>query len=261
MSKLIERIEQVGKSTPPPMGFGVSARQQPTPAFVVVASTAEEGKAASVQQGQADGVLFTPSELDIDSVANAAACLGDTPWGIRLQQSDQVTADALREKGCDFIAFLPNGVALDALQDEELGRLLVVTPDLDKEQGHILEDLPVDAALFSQSPPKKLSIETLLELAAHRNQIGKCFLLPVSGAPSAWELECLRNIGVEGLVLNLDQAESDALETLCQRVKELPKRKGRSDRPSAYIPQPSFAAAGRAGQEEEDGDDDDDGDF
>lgn len=254
MSKLIQRIEQVGKSTPAPLGFGVATRQQPAPAFAIIASTAVESRASTVGEGQADGVLFTPDTVDIEALASAASCLGDIPWGVRLQNADRASVESLREKGCDFIAFLPSGVALDALQDDELGRLLVVTPDMDKEQAHILEDLPMDAALFAQAPPKKLTLEVLLELAAHRNQIGRFFLLPVTDVPSIWDLECLRNIGVEGLVLNLDQAEAGALEALQERIRELPKPKPRNERHAALIPQLSLGGEGHGGQEEEDDD-------
>ena len=113
MSKLIQRIEQVGKSTPAPLGFGVSARQQPSPAFAVIASTAVESKASTIGEGQADGVLFTPDTVDIEALAAAASCLGDIPWGVRLQSADRTSVESLRGKGCDFIAFLPSGVALD----------------------------------------------------------------------------------------------------------------------------------------------------
>ena len=72
MSKLIQRIEQVGKPTPAPLGFGVATRQQPALSFVVIASTAVESKASTVDQGQADAVLFTPDTVDIEALASAA---------------------------------------------------------------------------------------------------------------------------------------------------------------------------------------------
>ena len=254
MSKLIQRLEQVGKSVPAPLGFGVATRQQPAPSFVVIASTAVESRASTVDGAHADAVLFTPDTVDIEALAAVAASLGEITWGVRLQSGDRASVESLREKGCDFIAFLPSGVDLDALQDEELGRLLVVTPDMDKEQAHILEDLPMDAALFAQAPPKRLTLEALLELAAHRNQFGRFFLLPVTDAPSSWELECLRNIGVEGLVLNLDQAEAGALGALHERIVELPKPKPRNERHVALLPQMSLHGEGHGGQEEEDDD-------
>jgi hypothetical protein len=112
----------------------------------------------------------------------------------------------------------------------------------------------MDAALFAQVPPKKLTLEVLLELAAHRNQIGKSFLLPITHAPSTWELECLRNIGVEGLVLNLDQADAGALGALHGRIRDLPKPKPRSERHAALLPQLAIGGEGRGGQDDDDDD-------
>jgi hypothetical protein len=258
MSKLIQRIEQVARAAPQPMGFGAAARKQPAPAFVLLASCTSEEQLLALGPGQADAVLFTPDSVDVEKLAQAGSALGDTPWGVRLSQGGQENVELLQTKGCDFIAFLPGAVSLDALQGEEMGRLLVVTPDMEKEQAHILEDLPLDAAILARTLPKRLSLELLLELAAQRNQISKAVLLPVAGALTPWELECLRNIGVEGVVLNLDQADADALRTLQERIRELPRRKPKAERAVAYLPQPSLAGSRSPGHEEEEEEEEDD---
>ena len=251
MSKLIEHIEQLDRPTPAPLGFGAAARQKPIPPLIVLGSCTPLEKAPALGQNPADGLLFTPEAVDAEALAQAASGLGDMPWGVRLHHGDWEAVNLLREKGCDFIAFLPSAVSLDALQGDEVGRLLVVTPDLAKEEANMLEDLPLDATLFSQTMPNELNVEKLLVLASQRSQIGKPFLLPVDRAPSPWELECLRDIGVEGLMLNLDVADVGELQTLRERVRELPRRKSRGERPAAYIPHVSFAGPSQPGQEEE----------
>lgn len=258
MSKLIQRIEQLGKASPAPMGFGAAARQPPPPAFVVLASSSSERKVSDLVQSPVeyptDAILFTPESVDLEALAKAASGLGDVPWGVRLRNGDTAGVTLLQEKGCDFIAFLPNQVSLELLQGEELGRLLVVPSALEKEQTQLLEDLPVDVTLWADPLPNPLTFEALMALATRRSYIAKPFLLSITAVPSPWELECLRNIGVEGLVLDLDKTDTEALKALWERIQALPRRKPRGERPTPYLPSPSFATPTPEREEEEEED-------
>ena len=44
MSKLVQRLERLGRDTPAPMGFGLSARRQPPPQMLLLASCAAPGE-------------------------------------------------------------------------------------------------------------------------------------------------------------------------------------------------------------------------
>ena len=102
------------------MGFGFSARREPAPQMLLLASCAAPGELPQEALAHLDCVLFTASDATDDVKT------GDTPWGVMLPEAAADAVGPLREKGCDFIALTPGGVHLDSLKDEELGRVMVV---------------------------------------------------------------------------------------------------------------------------------------
>ena len=248
MSRLIQLIERIGKTAPAPMGFVASARPEAAPSMVLLVSCAAPRKLQEVAGVRPDAVLLTPAKVDPKSLDKMASALGDTPWGVLLKEGSPDGVPALEENGCDFVVLATPHLSVDMLQDEELGKLLVVPGDLDKEQAHALEDLPLDAVLFSEPLSPPLSLEQLMVLAALRGEIPKPVLLSLTAPPSPWELECLRNIGVDCVVLDLDRSDAQAVETLQERIKGLPRRKARGDRVTPTVP---YATVGAAHEHEE----------
>ena len=244
MSRLVQRIEQTGREAPSPMGFSRKARQPAAPAMVLLASCSSLQALAGLDSA-ADAVLLSLGKLNAKALEEVASAVGDAPWGIRMGADGTDTVPLLKEKGCDFIAFSSGQIPLEALQDDELGRLLLVPSDIEKEQAHTLEELPLDAVICADPLPEALTLEQLMTLAAQRGEIGRPFFLPITSAPSTWELECLRDIGVDGLLLDLERADVQTLQVLRQRLLELPRRKARGDRPTPYIPRPPSASRQR----------------
>ena len=244
MSKLVQRLERLGRDAPAPMGFGFSARRQPAPQMLLLASCAAPVELSEEALAHLDGVLIT-SLNPTDDVKT-----GETPWGIMLPE---ITGDAigpLREKGCDFIALAAGGVHLDSLRDEELGRVMVTPRELSTEQAHSLGDLPVDAVLLAESLSPPLTLQALMDLSALRGEIGKAALVLLSGVPSAWEVECLRDIGVDGVVVNAAHAGAAALEELKKHILALPRRRPRGERPAVSVAQPAVAAGADLDEDE-----------
>ena len=244
MSKLVQRLERLGRDAPAPMGFGFNARRQPAPQMLLLASCAAPAELSEEALAQLDGVLFTSSNSTDDIKT------GETPWGVMLPE---VTGDAigpLREKGCDFIALTARGVHLDSLKDEELGRVMVTPRELSTEQAHSLGDLPVDAILLAEPLSPPLTLQALMDLSALRGEIGKPALVLLSGVPSAWEVECLRDIGVDGVVVDAAHAGAAELEALKQHILALPRRRPRGERPAPSVSHPTVAAGADLDEEE-----------
>ena len=244
MSKLVQRLERLGRDAPAPMGFGFSARRQPAPQMLLLASYTTPAGLSQEALAHLDGVLLTSSD-HADSLTT-----GDTPWGVMLPE---VAADAigpLREKGCDFIALTAGGVHLDSLKDEEMGRVMVAPRDLSTEQAHSLGDLPVDAVLLTEPLSPPLTLQALMDLSALRGEIGKPALVLLSGVPSAWEVECLRDIGVDGVVVDAARVGADDLEFLKQHILALPRRRPRGERPAPSVSHPAVAAGADLDEDE-----------
>ena len=244
MSKLVQHLERLGRDAPAPMGFGFSARRQPAPQMLLLASCAAPEGLTQEALSHLDGVLLTSLSAEGDIKT------GDTPWGVMLPE---VTADAIgcmREKGCDFIALSAGGVHLDSLKDEELGRVMMTPRDLSTEQAHSLGDLPIDAVLLAEPLSPPLTLQALMDLSALRGEIAKSALVLLSGVPSAWEVECLRDIGVDGVVMDTAHAGAAELEALKQHILALPRRRPRGDRAAPSISQPAVAASAELDEEE-----------
>lgn len=252
MSKLIQRIERLGKDTPAPLGFGAATRRKATPTMVLLASMSDPSAASKLDGVPLDGVVFTPETATGSALAKAATGLKDIPWGAQLQNPTADQVKELVDAGCDFITLTGMATPLEALQNEDLGKFLVVSADLKEEHAHSLEVMPIEGVVYADAVSSPLDLEGLLQLACIRGEIGSCFLLPVSGTLKTWELECLREIGVEGIIVNLESTDVDGLNALAQTIADLPRRRSRVEFSSATLPRVSARA-----QAPDDDDDDD----
>ena len=255
MSKLIQRIERLGKDTPAPLGFGAATRRKAAPTMVLLVSTADPSAAAKLEDISLDGVIYTSPAAKGADLAKASSSLKDVPWG---SQVEILTVDQVKElvdAGCDFITLTGTTASLEALQSEDLGKFLVVPAGIKEEHAHSLEVLPVNAVIFADVVSAPLNLESLIALAAVRGEIGCAFLIRVNGTLSAWELECLREIGVEGVIVDLASTDAEALTALAKAILDLPRRRSRSEMSSPSLPRVSA----RAQAVEADDDDDDDG--
>jgi hypothetical protein len=254
MSKLIQRIERLGKDTPAPLGFGAATRRKAAPTMVLLASIADPKAAAKLEGISLDGVIYTSSGAKGANLAKASSSLKDVPWGTQMETATADQVKELVDAGCDFISLTGTTASLSALQSEDLGKFLVVAADIKEQHAHSLEVLPVDAVTFADVVSSPLNLDSLIALASVRGEIGCPFLIKVSGTLSSWELECLREIGIEGVIVDLESTHIDALTALAKVIAELPRRRSRSEMASPSLPRVSA----RAQAVEPDDDDDDD---
>ena len=252
MSKLIQRIERLGKDAPAPMGFGAAARRQPMPTMVLLAATAEPEAVANADGVALDGVIFRGDGADAAAASQAMQSMPDVPWGAQVNTLSADDVSALVQAGADFVSLTGLTSSLDALRNEDVGKLLVIPVDLKEEHAHSLEVMPVDAVVYADAVASPLTLEVLMHLATARCEIGRPFLLPVHGALTAWELECLREIGVEGVVADLETTNAEGLKALSEAIRGLPRRKSRGDSGSPIVPRVSSRP-----QHQHDDDDDD----
>lgn len=236
MSKLIQRIERLGKDTSTPMGFGAAARRRPTPTMVLLAATAEPQAIGNLDGATLDGVIFRGEGVEARTAAQAMELLPEVPWGAQRNALASDEVSALVEAGADFVSLTGLTSALDAVRDEQVGKLLVVPVDLREEHARSLEVMPVDAVVYAEAVRSPLTLEALMHLATARCEIGRPFLLPVHGALTAWELECLREIGVEGVVADLETTDAEGLKALSQAILSLPRRRARGDTATPSLP-------------------------
>ena len=224
MSKLIKLMEQLGRDNPPRLGFGTKTVQKPNPEMVLL-GFAQDIKALKGQEiSRFDGIIFGINNQIGNQLESKSSLPEGIPWGVVLESPTEHNTTELLEQGCDFVAFSDLKVKVEATKEEELGHFLFMPADLSQEDQQALAGLPIDGIFFESIASGAWTLEELLRLSKFRKEIGKIFILQISVIPSSWELECLHNIGVEGLLVEIKNQSKKDINTLSDLIEALPKK-------------------------------------
>lgn len=258
MSKFIDMLEKVGQLAPTPMGFGAATRRNNAAPQMAVVGLVRPQSARDVSDAQVDAFLVSLDSWDEGLLEQASDALGERLWGARVSGLSKEQAASLKEKGCDFIVFDAEGTAAAVLNDEEMGKVLAIGGALDEETARAIQDMPIDAVLFT--PGKEmvpLTVQRLIDIQQVRCMVDKSFLMAAPAALTPDDLEGLRNAGITGLLVEVPSA--DAVAGLKQSIEGLPRRKPRSVSREAIAPRApvGFDTARREEEEEEDDDEED----
>ena len=255
MSKFLDRIEQIGRGAPAPLGFGVTRPEKVPGMALVCLITSDNSAGASIVAELAPDAALVAAGRSKASVAKLTQSLGSKlPWGVRATSITQEEVKAYQESGCDLLAFPLKGTPVAAVASDEIARILCVDPDMEERELRAIMALPVDVLLLSMSSHS--GPWTLSELAAvgsvSRRAGDKYILVEVSQPPDGKELEALRDIGVHGLVVDVGQVTSEALAVLKKGLLEMPRqRPGRKVRRDAILPGSGFLP-GEASESDDD---------
>ena len=238
MSKLVSRIEKISRGSPAPIGFGAASRAARTPAIALVGILSRNilEDAERLASLDADGALIDGEASDEDLAALTEA-LGSTPWGVKTADLDDKTADGLVQKGCDFFLIDAANASVESAKDDRADLILSIPADASDGFLRALEDLPIGATFISLNANGPLTLQSLIDVASMRTMFDKYLLVQAPSDLSAKELEALRDVGVDAVVVDVGSASEESLKTMKQRLLELPRqRKPRSERASAVIP-------------------------
>ena len=256
MSKLLDRLERVNRGPRASLGFGAAARVQKIRPMALIGTLSDSSKAAegasNLAKIGADGALIDGLGLE-EIQKQLAQALEIVPWGVRVPGFDSQQMSHYKEQGCDFLAFGPEKASLEAFGEENTAYILNIQPDIDDRLLRAIEALPVDAVLLpfkSVDPP--LTLEHLMTISSVRRAFSKNLLLELPGTPTSKEMVALRDIGVNGLIVDADAISAEKLEGLHERLLALPKRKkDRYDRAVAILPGTLYQQSGAPSRREE----------
>ncbi len=238
MSKLVSRIEKISRGSPAPIGFGAASRADQTPAMALIGILSRNPlkEAKHLSSLDADGALLQDVSSDED-IASLTEALGSTPWGVKTANLDGKTADGLVQKGCDFFLVDAASATVETAKDDRADLILSIPADAGDGFLRSLEDLPIGAAFISINANDPLTLQSLIDVASMRTMFDKYLLVQVTSDLSGKELEALRDVGVDAVVVDLGSASEESLKAMKQRLLDLPRqRKPRSERASAVIP-------------------------
>jgi hypothetical protein len=263
MSKLLERLDRIAKGTAPALGFVPQGNREPVPPLVLLAWLVGKNQRhnSSLAKAGLDAIVLVDGPVGTDGVAQQLKSLDGAVWGLAVEESGQESLQAYKDKGCDFVVFGIDGTRVGVLEEGQCARILRIPADLPEPQLRGLEDLPVDIVIMRKPAPEGfLSLAHLLSISNVRSATSRYLLLEWDTALTTWELEQLRDIGVDGLVIIVEESRSQTIKALRQRIDALPRRKPRGEQRSvALLPRVGGLEGARPTRHEEEEEDDDEG--
>ncbi|HUX88452.1 MAG TPA: hypothetical protein VMW65_15730 [Chloroflexota bacterium] len=283
-SKLIDRLRQISKGAPAPIGFGrapevttaalllVAVLPRNEPALAVAAINAGADAVALRVCGATTDLLTETGDVTAEesAIKEVVKEVGDSAIiGVIVGSNGSLTPKDLRQLdgiGVDFLAGYPHLVPATFLELSQVGRLAI----LDQQSGGVargINDLSLQSALVrinraNDSPP----FMTIADVAGSR-AAADAIHRPIIAFPS-WELatddlEVLRDAGIEGVALVGPKPDADesAIAEFVQKYRDVVKKLGKpTGRLNALTEAPAIlprAASSHPSEEDEDPDEDD----
>jgi hypothetical protein len=262
LAKLIERLHDLGRSDPAPMGFIRPVERKRKPALLVIGEASPRQIKSLVSNGaieHLDAVLVTGAPSGED-----AKSLGDVLWGARVSRVNEKGLDELKESGCDFILVESEDAPAAVVRDDGMARGKELPLDVTERQARVLEDLPFDFLTLKYNvKPEKLTLAGLLEFQAAVSMVGKHIVLEVGELPSESELSLLRDLPIDAVIVPADGLTAKQGKSIRDAIDAIEPRKPRRHHDEPAIAQSGTPIVDSDGHDDgfDDDDDDDDDDF
>jgi hypothetical protein len=260
MSRLIDGLKKSAQALPQPMGFRTSRQVEVTPKILIIASLeagVTDATADSVDGADAILLHSDKSNLTVKTIQKIVEPLPKIPWGIYLEENDDKLTAAV-EAGCDFVVFSAASRISTVPQNEKTGKILQVESAMDDGLLRAVNDLPVDALLFTDSSEESGALvwHQLMILQHLANIISKPLIVNVPANITEVELKALWEAGIDGVMVEVDITKTGGLKELRQVISKLPPRSARKrGRVDVLLPRTSGETPTIAPDEEEEEDD------
>lgn len=238
MGKLLEKLRQVSRGSAQPLGFKTTASASKNPPMVLIACLAGgPARAAAGVKESADAVLLKGGQ----SREKLVASLGEFPWGASLEQATEEELTQLKGEGCDFLVFDAAKAPPAVLLEEEMGKIVEIDPSLADGLIRAIDQLPIDAVLIGGEP--SLSVHRLMLCQHVANLMHKPLIALAPLDVSKEDLEVLRDVGMAGVAVTVEEEAKEELLRLRQTIDALPPSRRRRERADALLPQLGQAEA------------------
>ncbi|MFC2072770.1 hypothetical protein ACFLUU_08790 [Chloroflexota bacterium] len=227
MSRFIDKLNQLSRVEPQPIGFRTAQPVSPKPKIQLVASLAQEGVENLVDHmAGADAGLLRIANLSSGTKAlqKISQAVPDIPWGGWLQDSGTGGIKQIAKAGCDFIVFPATSTPLVILQNDKAGKILEVEASLSEGLLRAANELPIDAVLIAgeESEGYSLTWQHLMLFQRFADLLTKPLLVHIPPKVTAGELQALWEAGVDGVILELSTEQpQDRLKELRQVIDKL----------------------------------------
>lgn len=175
-------------------------------------------------------------ERELKTIQKVTGQVGDIPWGIYPKAISDKSIEGLREIGGDFLIFgAPEAPA--SLLQEEIGKVMKVT--LPCEEGLIgtLNQLAIDAVLLDfREEGEALTISQLMNCQWISGSTDKPLLIAVQQIPGDKEMQALWEVGVKGLVVEVEGKPMAELTRLHQSIAAISSSSKKTGERRALLP-------------------------
>lgn len=239
MSKIIKKLRQISHSAAPPMGFKTTT-VSPSQQMLLIAALPKSNTSGVAQLAEAkvDAVLIHSQDLgtELQSIQKIAGHIGDSPWGIYPEAVTENGVEGLKEIGGDFMIFVASQAPASLLQ-EDLGKVMKITLPCDEGLIRTIDQLSIDAVLLDfRGEGKSLTIDQLMNCQWITDSISKPLLVIVQQNLGDKEVQALRDTGVRGIVVEVEEAPLPELMRLSQAIRALSSASRKPGERRAVLP-------------------------
>ena len=253
MSKFVDKLRSMSKSSTTPIGFRSSTSVSKRSAMLLIAGlfSTQVKEAEIVADVNADAGLILRQSLNIKIVRQMVEAAGDIPLGVFVRGMGNEEINGLEGLGCDFAVF-DIKAATTVLQKESMGRFLMIEPSLDQGLARAINSLAIDGVFISSgSGDSFVAIEHLLVCRRFVELLEKPVMTTLPSLVTKAELINLWQAGVNGIVVTSTQSV-EALAELKKMTGELPiGPRGHRNKVGVILPHYSGGVAKEAEEEQE----------
>jgi len=252
MSKFVDKLQSLSKSSSTPIGFRPSVSELKSPAMLLIVglSGTQVREAKIVADANADACLIMSESPSAKVVKQMVEVMGNIPVGVFVKDTSEEKINELVSTGCDFAVFNIK-VPVAALHKEGIGKFLMIEPSLDPEFVKAINSLGVDGVVIGTKSGEFIAVEHLLVCRRFVELLEKPVIMSLPSLVTKAELTSLWQTGVDGIVAPSTQSV-EPLAELKRMISELPRgARGRRTKVDVMLPRYSGVAAGEEDEEQE----------
>jgi len=253
MSKFVDKLQSLSKSSTTPIGFHPSASESKSPAMLLIAelSGTQVKEAKIVADVNADAGLILNEGPSARIIKQMVEAVGDIPLGVFVKGMNEKKINEITSLGCDFLVF-DIKTATAVLYKEEIGKILMIEPSLDQGLVRAINSLEVDGVFISnRGEDSFVAVEHLLVCRRFVELLEKPVIMTLPSLVAKAELTGLWQAGVDGVVAPSTQSV-EALTELKKMIGGLPGgARGRRAKAGVMLPQYGGLVAEEEDEEQE----------
>jgi hypothetical protein len=253
MSKFVDKLQSLSKSSPTPIGFHPSASESKSPAMLLIVglSGTQAKEAKIVADVNADAGLILSEDPSARIIKQTVEAIGDLPLGVFVRGMNEEKINELAILGCDFVVFDIRAAAA-VLHKEEIGKFLMIEPSLDQGFVKAVNSLEVDGVFIdNRGGDSFVAVEHLLVCRRFVELLEKPVIIVLPSLVTKAELTSLWQAGADGAVTPPAQS-IETLTELKKMIGGLPRgARGRRDKAGVKLPHYGGLVASEEDEEQE----------